>query len=213
MASWPNAGSGGNDEPIGKVRSQKALIHPGFHSDVWCQRLQAQLDKALAYQAQINDLAKTAANAKTQARLESIASQVNDWVAAIEDLARRLDDFQQNTLIRQDLEGVGLFAILGIGDRDANPVTWSIALGVGGRGSIPGRGADTWGVGYFYNDLQELRTIPVDALAGSVQGIEAYYNIAIAESVALTLDFQWADSAVRGIDDSIIPGLRLNLTF
>ncbi len=66
---------------------------------------------------------------------------------------------------------------------------------------------------YDLNEIQGHRTIPVDALAGSVQGIEAYYNIAIAESVALTLDFQWADSAVRGIDDSIIPGLRLNLTF
>jgi porin len=56
---------------------------------------------------------------------------------------------------RQDLEGLGLFAQVGIADKDTNPITWSLSIGLSGRGTIPGRDADTWGVGYFYNDLQD----------------------------------------------------------
>lgn len=69
-------------------------------------KLQAQLDQALAYQAQIHYLAETAPKEKTRARLQDVATQVNDWTTAIKDLARRIDNFQQNTLIRQDLETV-----------------------------------------------------------------------------------------------------------
>jgi porin len=57
---------------------------------------------------------------------------------------------------RQDLEGLGLFAQVGIADEDTNPITWSFSIGLSGRGTIPGRDADTWGVGYYYNDLQDL---------------------------------------------------------
>ena len=114
---------------------------------------------------------------------------------------------------RQDLEGVGLFAHLGFGDKNANPVSWSIAAGVTGRGSIPGRDDDTWGIGYFYNDLKDPRTIALGRLEPSVNGLEAYYNIAIAGWGELTLDFQWVDSALPSIDDSYILGLRLLMTF
>ena len=56
---------------------------------------------------------------------------------------------------RQDLEGLGLFSQVGIVDEDTNPITWSFSIGLSGRGTIPGRDADTWGVGYFYNDLHD----------------------------------------------------------
>jgi hypothetical protein len=114
---------------------------------------------------------------------------------------------------RQDLEGLGAFAILGLGDRDTNPVSWSAAVGVSGRGTIPGRGNDTWGVGYFYNSVQEPDTVLLDGLESSTQGFEAYYNIALAGSASLTLDFQWTKSAIDEIDDAVILGLRLHISF
>ena len=37
---------------------------------------------------------------------------------------------------RQDLRGLGAFAILGVGDESANPVRWSIAGGLSGRVAV-----------------------------------------------------------------------------
>jgi len=114
---------------------------------------------------------------------------------------------------RQDLEGLGVFAMLGLGDRDTNPVSWSVAAGLSGRGLIAGRGDDTCGLGYFYNSLQDPRSIVLNRLGSSAQGLELYYNVAITKSVALTLNGQWARSAVRRFDDSIVLGSRLNISF
>jgi hypothetical protein len=43
--------------------------------------------------------------------------------------------------------------------------------------------------------------------------MEAYYNIAVARSMDLTLDAQWVRSAIRGVDDAFILGARLNIDF
>ncbi|MBW1789783.1 MAG: carbohydrate porin [Deltaproteobacteria bacterium] len=114
---------------------------------------------------------------------------------------------------RQDLEGLGVFATLGLGDKDTNPVSWSAAGGLSGRGLIPGRSDDTCGLGYFYNSIQDPRSIALNRLAKSTQGLELYYNVAITKSVALTLNGQWTRSAVRRFDDSIVLGSRLNISF
>jgi porin len=113
---------------------------------------------------------------------------------------------------RQDLQGLGVFAQLGIADEDTNPVSWSITGGLSGRGSIPGRDADTWGVGYFYNELQDLdRRLLV--FEDSVSGVEAYYDIALSGWASLTLDAQWLRSAIPSVDDATILGARLNVSF
>ena len=109
----------------------------------------------------------------------------------------------------QDLEGIGAFLMLGLADRDTNPVSWSLAVGLGGKGLFPGRDGDTFGVGYFYNDLQELGLR--GRLDGSSQGVEAYYNIAVARSVALSLDVQWTRSALSAVDDAVVLGARLDI--
>jgi porin len=114
---------------------------------------------------------------------------------------------------RQDAQGLGLFALVGTADQDTNPVTFSVAGGVGGRGTFDGRDDDTWGVGYFYNDLQEPGDIVARRLTDSTQGFEAYYNIAVARSIALTVDFQAVRSAVKDVDDAYILGLRLDAAF
>ncbi len=113
---------------------------------------------------------------------------------------------------RQDLQGLGLFVQLGLADEDTNPASWSIAAGLSGRGSISGRDADAWGVGYFYNDLQDLNLGPL-MFEDSTSGVEAYYDIALTGSVSLTLDAQWTQSALPNVDDATILGARLNVGF
>jgi hypothetical protein len=67
---------------------------------------QAHLNKALAYQAQIDSLIKATSEPNARDHLQDLAGQVREWVEAIEDLVKRIDDIQQNHLIRQDLEAV-----------------------------------------------------------------------------------------------------------
>jgi porin len=113
---------------------------------------------------------------------------------------------------RQDLEGLGLFAQVGIADEDTNPITWSLSMGLSGRGTIPGRDADTWGVGYFYNDLQDQDRNLLE-LENSTMGLEVYYDISLFGWAFLTLDAQWNKSAFRSVDNSTIIGARLNVSF
>ena len=68
--------------------------------------LQAHLIKAKTYQRQINELVKNSDNPQIQPHLQEVATQVDDWVQAIEELSERVDDFQQNPVIRHDLESV-----------------------------------------------------------------------------------------------------------
>lgn len=97
-------------EPVTQKRQEKMrprpveypLINKGQTNPV----IHAHLDKALAYQAQIESLIKATTTPNARARLQELAAQVHEWVEAIEDLVRRIDGFQQNNLIRQDLETV-----------------------------------------------------------------------------------------------------------
>ncbi len=70
------------------------------------QALLAYVQKAQAYQDQIEQVLKGSAADATRSRPEELRAQVAEWVKAIEDLARRVDNFQKNVLIRQDLETV-----------------------------------------------------------------------------------------------------------
>jgi hypothetical protein len=86
-------------------RSQK-VEYPLINQEQTNPTIHAHLDKALAYQAQIENLIKSTSNSNTRARLQDLAAQVSDWIEAIEDLVKRIDSFQGNNLIRQDLESV-----------------------------------------------------------------------------------------------------------
>ena len=113
---------------------------------------------------------------------------------------------------RQDLQGVGLFARIGIADKDTNPIYWTVSAGISGRGSIPNRDDDTWGVGLFYNDVQGLDR-PLLSFNNANGGVEAYYDIALFGCANLTLDAQWVKSAFESVDDATILGGRLNISF
>jgi porin len=50
-------------------------------------------------------------------------------------------------------EGIGLFARLGFADEQTNPIEWAVSGGIGGRGLVPGRHNDTFGLGYYYDSV------------------------------------------------------------
>ena len=91
--------------------------------------------------------------------------------------------------------GIGVFARFGFADKDINPTEWAVSGGIGGRGLIPSRDNDCFGVGYYYNSIQTLRLSGLLGIKDSTQGLECFYNIAITPAAHLTLDLQVVNSS------------------
>ena len=112
-----------------------------------------------------------------------------------------------------DLEGLGIFWRVSIADEDVNPTKWSVSGGIGGKGLIPGRKHDFFGVGYYYNEVQTTRLSSAVGLDDSTQGLEAFYNIALTPAAHLTVDAQVIDSVQSSLDTAVVLGMRLKLDF
>jgi len=112
-----------------------------------------------------------------------------------------------------DRQGLGLFARAGIADQDTNPIEWSVSGGVGGKGIVPGRERDTFGVGYFHLKYQTGRLTDYAEADNKSQGFEAYYNVSITPATNLTFDVQVVDSPFPDTDTAVILGLRLGMKF
>ena len=94
------------DSPVSRQREVESRLaqRSKAKEHLTSPTIQVHLDKARTYKKQINDLIKSTSNQKVHARLQDQVTQVSGWVKAIEDIAKRVDSLQQNTLIHQDLE-------------------------------------------------------------------------------------------------------------
>ncbi len=94
--------------------------------------------------------------------------------------------------------GVGLFGRFGAADGDPNFLHYFFSAGVGGKGIIPDRANDEFGLGYYYLNVAN----PTLQLQGSLLssqsvaflrdewGFEAFYNFALTPWMLLTPDLQ-----------------------
>jgi porin len=111
-------------------------------------------------------------------------------------------------------EGFGLFGQFGVSDGNPNGLRWSFLTGVGGKGLVPGRSQDNWGIGYYYDRFsQDLK----DALAPAQtlrneQGIEVFYNFALTPWCVLGLDLQVIRPALASAT-AVLPGMRAVIRF
>lgn len=109
-------------------------------------------------------------------------------------------------------QGIGVFGRFGYG---AEPSLFEqfYSLGVGGKGSLPERDNDTWGIGYYCANLKD-DVIPALALH-SEQGVEVYYNIEITPWCRLTPDLQIIvdPGGSSRHDVAVVYGLRMQMTF
>ena len=125
--------------------------------------------------------------------------------------------------------GVGIFGRFGAADGNPNPVRFFYSLGVGGKGLIPGRELDQFGIGGYYGDITNPKfTGPAGTITflRNAYGFEAYYNVAITPWMQLTPDIQIIRPAEkhftetiggvpirRNIDTTTVLGIRLKLVF
>ena len=121
--------------------------------------------------------------------------------------------YNAHQYLRGDSEGGwGVFARFGISDGNPNPVKFNLAGGLGGKGLLPQRKQDTWGVGVFYLDLSDEDLLE-DLNVGDETGGELFYNIAVTPWFRVTLDAQVIDSALPAADTAWVLGVRMHLDF
>jgi porin len=123
--------------------------------------------------------------------------------------------------------GIGVFLNFGASDGDPNPAEWFVNLGVGGKGVVPGRPNDSFGVGWARTDLSD-KLIPLirhrlNLGLDSENDSEIYYNAALTPWLEATLDLQIIDSALdkringsgnlKDVDTAVVPGLRVRVRF
>jgi porin len=118
--------------------------------------------------------------------------------------------------------GIGIFGRFGASDGNPNFMQYFYSIGVGGKGIIPGRPLDQFGIGYYYLNIHSpMFTGPLAtrSFLRDEQGFEAYYNIAVTPWARLTPNIQVIKGAQKYINDnglennhtSTVLGLRLNL--
>jgi porin len=106
--------------------------------------------------------------------------------------------------------GLGLFGRFGASDGVANPLKYFYSFGVGGKGLIPARPLDQFGIGYYYGTVSDAN-IPTRLGFRDTQGFEAYYNVYLTPWAQLTPDIQVIRPSQQQVDTSVVVGFRLRL--
>jgi porin len=126
-------------------------------------------------------------------------------------------------------QGIGIFSRFGISDGKANPIHQFYSFGFGGKGLIPTRDQDRFGIGYYYMKISgDLRDTFPPLLLSRVgldheQGVELFYNVAITPWLHVTPDLQFIDAARnkspivtaggKSIGTAVVAGLRVKIDF
>ena len=130
---------------------------------------------------------------------------------------------------KDSTQGVGIFGRFGISEGKANPVAQFYSFGFGGKGLIPTRDRDRFGIGYYYLKVSgELRDIfpPLPLKRAGLdheQGVELFYNIAATPWLHVTPDLQFIDAGRnkapiltaggKSIGTAVVAGLRIKIDF
>jgi porin len=110
----------------------------------------------------------------------------------------------------------------------ANPVKYAYNVGVGGKGIVPGRPQDSFGIGWahtqFSGNFVPFLRQSLDLGLEKEDAVEMYYNAAITRWLTATLDLQIINPALKktldpsgqrlqDVNTSLVAGLRLYARF
>jgi len=120
-------------------------------------------------------------------------------------------------------QGIGIFGRFGVSDGNPNPMHFFFSFGVGGKGIIPGRPLDRFGVGYYYIDVSSPKFTGLLGSTGEPlrdeYGFEIFYNVAITPWLQVTPDIQVVKPAQKqtnsgeNVNTAVVLGLRLQVVF
>jgi porin len=122
--------------------------------------------------------------------------------------------------------GIGLFGRFGASKGTPNPAEYFFSAGVGGKGAIPTRELDRFGIGFYYIIMDNPTLQGPFRTRSFLQdewGLEAFYNVALTPWMLITPDLQVVGPAQKrrvtglftreSIDTAVVLGLRLQLIF
>jgi porin len=124
--------------------------------------------------------------------------------------------------------GVGVFFAFGASDGNPDPIQYAFLAGIGGKGVVPGRPDDSFGIGLaptqFSNSFLPFLRQQFNLGLQREDAIEMYYNVAITSWLNLTSDLQIVDSGINkavspttgkltGIDTVVVAGARIGVRF
>ncbi len=109
--------------------------------------------------------------------------------------------------------GLGMFGRFGITDSNVNFIGAFYDIGISGKGLIPSRQDDTFGVGYYYIALSDKLPRIIKDISRDEQGVELYYNIAVTPWLHITPDIQILHPANRSVNTTVVVGVRTKIDF
>ena len=121
-------------------------------------------------------------------------------------------------------QGVGLFGRFGASEGDPIPAQYFFSLGFGGKGIVPTRDLDRFGIGYYYisiNNPTFQRPMFTRSFLRDEWGFELFYNVALTPWFLLTPDLQVIGPSQKqqtvglfgreSVSTATVVGLRLQL--
>ncbi|HHT9111130.1 MAG TPA: carbohydrate porin [Candidatus Brocadiaceae bacterium] len=124
-------------------------------------------------------------------------------------------DFDQYvyTVPGKQNQGFGLFGRFGLTDGEVNPVQEFYSIGLSGKGLIPGRDNDSFGVGYYFLSISDKLPRIIEQRTQDEQGVELYYNIAITPWLHITPDLQVIEPVSKNVNTTVVAGVRMKIDF
>jgi porin len=123
--------------------------------------------------------------------------------------------------------GLGLFFSAGVSDGKANPIKYSYSLGLVGKGIVPGRPRDDFGIAWARTEFSD-NFVPVlrDTLGLGLDhedAVELYYNAAVTPWLSVSPSLQIISPALNkaldanhnviDLDTTYIAGVRVGIRF
>ncbi len=119
--------------------------------------------------------------------------------------------------------GIGPFFQFSITDGVANPVKYFYSVGIGGKGVVPGRPRDSFGIGWarteFSNNFVPFLRQQLGLGLDREDAVEMYYNASITRWLNASLDLQIIDTGLtktldssnqlQNVDTAVVVGFRL----
>ena len=123
--------------------------------------------------------------------------------------------------------GVGMFFSAGLSDGKANPIKYSYSLGLVGKGVVPGRPRDDFGIGWarteFSDDFVPYLRDTFDLGLDHEDAVELYYNAAVTPWLSISPSLQIISPALnkaldpsgtfQDLDTTYMAGVRVGVRF
>ncbi len=97
--------------------------------------------------------------------------------------------------------GIGAFFSFGTSDGNPNPIKYAVIAGIGGKGVVPGRPDDSFGIGFaqthFSNDFVPFLREKLNLGLDNEDTLEMYYNVAVTKWLTASADLQIIDPALK----------------